>query len=113
MRVSLLPLMLGSVLGLSGCAFVGLAPAVVEAVQENAGRGRHEGELFAPAAEEACRGRAARHGRIEITRVEPHGRDYMRVYGAIEDPYGGPGRGFVCLFRSNGTIRSFKMSKAS
>ena len=63
MRKSLLPLLLGSALALSGCVYAGLAPAVVEAVRETGGQGRYAGEYLAPAAEEACRGRAARHGR--------------------------------------------------
>jgi hypothetical protein len=85
MRKLLLPLVFGSALMLAGCVYAGLAPAMVEAVRETGGQGRYAGEYLAPAAEEACRARAARHGRVEITRVEPHNRNTMRVYGTIED----------------------------
>jgi hypothetical protein len=110
MRTSLLPLLFGSAVGLSGCVYAGLAPAVVEAVRETGGQGRYAGEYLAPAAEEACRGRAARHGRVEITRVGPHNRNTMRVYGTIEDPYGARNRGFSCLFRNDGNIRYFRVT---
>lgn len=110
MRQSLPPLLFGTALALSGCVYAGLAPALVEAVRETGDRDRYAGEYLAPAAAEACRGRAARHGRVEVTRVEPHDRSTMRVYGTIEDPYGGRGRGFSCLFRSDGNIRYFRMS---
>ena len=110
MRTSLLPLVFGNALALGGCVYAGLAPALVEAVRETGGQDRYAGEYLAPAAAEACRGRAARHGRVEVTRVEPHERNVMRVYGTIEDPYGVRNRSFSCLFRSDGNIRSFRLS---
>ncbi|CAA9518470.1 MAG: hypothetical protein AVDCRST_MAG23-50 [uncultured Sphingosinicella sp.] len=110
MRKSLLPLVFGGALALGGCVYAGLAPAVVEAVRETGGQGRYAGEYLAPAAEEACRGRAARHGRVEITRVEPHNPGTMRVYGTIEDPYRVRDRSFSCLFRSDGNIGYFRLS---
>jgi hypothetical protein len=110
MRKPLLPLIFAGALALSGCVYAGLAPAVVEAVRETGGQGRYAGEYLAPAAAEACRGRAARHGRVEVTRVEPHEAGTMRVYGTVEDPHGARNRSFSCLFRSDGNIRYFRMS---
>jgi hypothetical protein len=110
MRKFLLPLLVTAALPLGGCAYVGLAPLVAEAVGEASRGGLYAGEGFADAAAEGCRGRAARHGRVAITRVEPHSANIMRVYGTIEDPYGGPARSFTCLFRSDGNIPSFRRS---
>ncbi len=109
MRLSLL-LLSGSALALGGCVYAGLAPAVVEAVRETSARGRYAGDYLAPAAAEACRGRAARHGRVEVTRVEPHRPGTMRVYGTVEDPHGVRNRSFSCLFRNDGNIRYFRLS---
>lgn len=95
---------------LSGCA-VGLAPAMVEAVRETSlHRQRYTETSFAPAAEEACRARAARHGRVEITKVEPAGLNDMRVYGTIDRFGGAPGRTFACVFRRDGNIPYFKIA---
>ena len=104
-----LPLFLALPLLAGGCAYVPLAPVVAEAINETArGRG-YTGAEFGPAAAEACRGRAARHGRVEITTVEPQGTDAMRVYGTIDRFAGSPGRTFSCLFRSDGNIRHFRL----
>lgn len=104
-----LPLLLALALPLSGCA-AAFAPAVVEAARETAGEARRfTDEGFAPAAEEACRARAARHGRVEITKVEPHGRD-MRIYGTIDRFGGAQGRSFACVFRRDGNMPYFKLS---
>ena len=108
MRKRLLPLLLALPLG--GCAYVGLAPLVAEAVNETSRGNLYAGDRFAEAAAEACRGRAARHGRVEVTQVEPHSESVMRVYGTIEDPYGRQPRSFSCLFRSDGNISSFRRS---
>ena len=95
---------------LSGCALVPFAPVIAEAVNETArGRG-YTGAAFEPAAEEACRARAARHGRVEITTVEPHDSSTMRVYGTIDRFGGSPGRTFSCLFRKDGNIRYFRVT---
>lgn len=111
MRKPLLPVALAGAVSLGGCAYAGLAPALVEAVTETAGQRRYTAEEFGPAAAEACRGRAARHGRVEISRVEPNDSSSMRVYGTIEDPYGGPPRTFSCVFDRGGNIPSFRLSK--
>ncbi len=95
---------------LGGCV-INFAPAMVEAVRETAGQGkRFSDEGFAPAAEEACRARAARHGRVQITTVEPHGEGAMRVYGTIDRFAGSPGRSFACVVRRDGILRYFKVS---
>lgn len=111
MRKALLPLALAGALPLGGCVYAGLAPALVEAVNETAGQRRYTAEEFGPAAAEACRGRAARHGRVEISRVEPNDGSSMRVYGTIEDAYGGPARTFSCVFDRGGNIASFRRSR--
>ena len=103
------PLLLALSLPLSGCAAV-FAPTVVEAVRESSGEAqRFTAEGFAAAAEEACRARAARHGRVEITNVEPHGSD-MRVYGTIDRFGGSVGRSFACVFRRDGNMPHFRVS---
>lgn len=104
MRMPKLLLVALSVLALPGCAYAGLAPIVAEAVSEAAGQPRYTGEQFAPAAAEACRGRAARHGRVEIGTVEPHGRNMMRVYGTAD------GRSFACVVRNDGNIPYFRIA---
>ena len=113
MHKRLLALIMAGVLPLGGCAYVGFAPLLAEAVNEAAQRERYPAEAFGPAAAEACRGRAARHGRVEITSVEPHGENSMRVYGTIEDPYGRAPRRFSCIFRSDGTLPYFSIEPES
>ena len=108
MRKPLLPLVFAVALTCSGCQAVGLAPMMAEAVNEAAHQPRHSAEQFPDAAAEACRGRAARHGRVEITRVEPNDRNSMRVYGTI-DAMGGAGRSFSCVFRNDGNMPYFKL----
>ena len=106
----LLPV-LGLSFSLGGCAAVGLAPAVVEAVRETAAMGGYTDAQFPPAAEEACRARAARYGRVEITHVEPQDANTIRVYGTVDRFAGSEGRTFACLFRRDGHIRYFKLSR--
>ena len=105
-----LPLLLAPAFLLGGCAVVPFAPVIAEAVNETARGGGYTGTAFGPAAEEACRARAARHGRVEITTVEPQDAKTMRVYGTIDRFAGSPGRSFSCLFRSDGNIRYFKIT---
>ena len=96
---------------LGGCAAAALAPAMVELAREGAVRGqRYTDASFPPAAEEACRARATRHGRVEITRAEPHGADAIRVYGTIDRFGGSPGRSFACVFRRDGVMTHFKVT---
>jgi hypothetical protein len=87
----------------------------MEAVRESQlQRQRYSEADFAPAAEEACRGRAARHGRVEITTVEPHDANSVRVYGTIDRLPGSlpasQGRSFACVFRRDGNMTHFKLS---
>ena len=106
-----LPLLLALPFSLAGCAALSFAPAAVEAVRESAIQGQRfaDGD-FAAAAEEACRSRAARHGRVEITGVEPHGGEEMRVYGTIDRFGGSQGRSFACVFRRDGNMSHFKLT---
>jgi hypothetical protein len=108
----LLPLLLA--LLLPACAALPFAPMAVEAVRESAiQEQRFEGGDFAAAAREACRASAARHGRVEITAVEPHGGEDMRVYGTIDRFGGSPGRSFACVFRRDGNLPYFKLGARS
>ena len=98
-------------LPLGGCAALPFAPAAIDlargaAIQQQ----RYTDASFPPAAEEACRGRAARYGRVEITKVEPHGAKAMRVYGTIDRFGGSPGRSFACVFRRDGNMPHFQIS---
>ena len=106
-----LSLLLALPLSLGGCAAVGFAPAMVEAARETAAAGsRYTDESFGPAAEEACRARAARHGRVEISRVEQHGGASMRVYGTVDRFGRSQGRSFACIFRRDGNLPYFRLS---
>ena len=103
-------LLLALPLSLAGCAALPFAPAAVEAVRESAVQGkRFAGGDFAAAAEEACRARAARHGRVDITAVEPHGAEDMRVYGTVDRFGGSQGRSFACVFRRDGNMPHFRL----
>ena len=104
------PFLLALPFALGGCAALPFAPAAVEAVRESAVQGQRfaDGD-FAAAAQEACRARAARHGRVEITMVEPHGAADMRVYGTVDRFGGSQGRSFACVFRRDGNMPHFKL----
>ncbi len=108
MRKTWLPVVLVGSLALGSCQYAGLAPVLAEVVNEAAGKRGYADEDFGRAAAEACRGRAARHGRVSITSVEQQSSSTMRVRGTIEDPYRVRDRGFVCLFRSDGRIAAFR-----
>lgn len=108
MQHSLLPLFIAAALPLGGCAYVGLLPAAAE-VARSIGQQGYAAEDFGAAANEACWARATRHGRATVTNVQPQSSSIMRVHGTIEDGY--RIRNFVCSFRSNGSIASFKMSR--
>ena len=110
MRTPLAPL-LALLPALSGCAALPFAPALVQVAREASIQGqRYTDESFPPAAQEACRARAARHGRVEITQAEPHGANSMRVYGTVDRFAGSPGRSFACVFRRDGNMTHFKLS---
>jgi hypothetical protein len=84
---------------------------MVDVARESTLQGqRFKGEGFPSAAQEACRARAARHGRVEITRAEPHGANAMRVYGTIDRFGGSPGRSFACVFRRDGNMPHFRVT---
>ncbi|HEX8532799.1 MAG TPA: hypothetical protein VF662_01390 [Allosphingosinicella sp.] len=105
-----LPFLMALPLSLGGCAALPFAPAAVEAAREGAvQRQLHTESSFPAAAEEACRARAARHGRIEITRVELQGSSAVRVYGTIDRFSGSAGRSFACLFRRDGNLPYFRI----
>jgi hypothetical protein len=103
-----LPFLLALLVASGGCVPVGLM--AVDAARETSAQHQRFAEgAFAPAAEEACRARAARHGRVEITKVEPHGESAMRVYGTIDRFGGSPGRSFACVFRKDGHMPHFRL----
>jgi hypothetical protein len=106
-----LPVLLALPVCLAGCAPLPFAPVAVDAVRDSAIQGKRfaDGD-FAAAAQEACRARAARHGRVDITTVEPHGAADMRVYGTIDRFGGSQGRSFACVFRRDGNMPHFKLS---
>ena len=110
MRKILMPLLVAGALPLGGCQYAGLAPALAQVIHEASGGPHYAGDEFVRAAAEGCRGRAARHGRVEVGRVEPQGSNMMRVTGMIEDPYGLRNRNFACLYRSDGRIADFERS---
>ena len=106
-----LPILLALPLPLAGCAALPFAPAAIDLARGAATQGqRYTDESFPAAAQEACRGRAARYGRVEITTVEPHGAKAMRVYGTIDRFGGSPGRSFACVFRRDGNMPHFRIS---
>ena len=107
MRNISVPLLIIGGLPLGACQYAGLAPGLAEVIHGASGERRHADEDFGRAAAEACRGRAARHGRVDIGTVEAEGVGIMRVTGTIEDPYKVQDRRFVCLYRSDGRIADF------
>ncbi len=113
MRQTWLPLLLAGSLALGGCQYAGLAPVVADLVNQAAGERRYADEDFGRAAAEACRGRAARYGRVTIASVDQQSSSTMQVRGTIEDPYQVQDRGFLCLFRSDGRIAEFRRDPRS
>jgi hypothetical protein len=90
---------------LSGCAYAGLAPALVDAVN-NSRPGGTIGQDFEAAAAEACSARGSRYGRVTVTGVQRVGEDLVRVGGTVQEP--ARQRGFTCDFGSNGKIAEFR-----
>lgn len=94
-------------LPLGACAFIGLAPAVVDAVNSR-DRG-FVGEDFEHAAVEACSARASRYGRITVGPVERIDEAIARVHGSVQDAK--RERPFTCDFRSDGRIAKFRIPR--
>ena len=91
---------------LGGCAFIGLAPAVVDAANESRDRS-YVGATFEASAVEACTARGSRYGRVTTGAVERVGETIVRVHGTVQEATGT--RAFRCDFRSNGRIASFRI----
>ncbi|HWH18077.1 MAG TPA: hypothetical protein VNT77_07050 [Allosphingosinicella sp.] len=104
MRKSWLPLVFAGALSTGGCAYVGLAPVLADVIN-GAGRQGYADPDFGRAAAEACRGHAARYGRVTITNVETQSGNAMRVYGTVDQA--SRTRSFGCTFRSDGRITDF------
>ena len=109
MRIGPFPALLGCALALGGCAYIGLAPAVVEAVNSSRADG-YVGTDFEAAATEACTARAARYGPPTISKVQRIGEKTVRVNGAVQEAM--RTRAFACDFRSNGRISGFSIQRA-
>ncbi len=105
MRNFALPLLLAAALPLGGCAFVPFAPVLADAVNSARQPRTFEGQDLAAAGAEACRARAARFGRVNITGVQPVGTDVVQVSGTIDGT-----RGFVCNFNRDGRITGYRGS---
>jgi hypothetical protein len=101
-----LPAILACALPLAGCAYAGLAPVVVDAVNENRSRG-FIGEDFEAAAAEACSARAARFGRLTLGAVERVSDSMVRVGGTVQEAT--RERTFTCDFKSSGRIAKFEI----
>ena len=91
---------------LGGCAYIGLAPAVVDAVNEGRDRG-YVGATFEESAVEACTARGSRYGRVTTGAVERVSETTVRVHGIVQEATGE--RAFTCDFRSNGRIARFRI----
>lgn len=107
MRKSFLPLLAAAALPLGGCAALPFLPAAAELVRSEGQRGVI-GEDFGAAAAEACVARATRYGRATVTGAQAQTGGSMQVFGTIEDGF--RTRNFVCIFRSTGSVASFRMS---
>ena len=90
---------------LGGCAYAGLAPVLVDAVNNSRPAGTI-GEDFEAAAAEACSARGSRFGRVTVTGVQRLGDARVRVDGTLQEPT--RQRSFTCDFRSNGKIAEFR-----
>lgn len=90
---------------LGGCAYIGLAPALVDAVN-NSKAGQYVGEDFERAAAEACAARTSRYGRVTLGAVQRVNETVVRVSGTLEEAT--RQRNFTCDFQSNGRIAEFR-----
>ena len=98
--------LLACALPLGGCAYIGLAPAVIDAANNSRNRG-YVGENFEESAVEACTARGSRYGRVTIGPVERVGEKTVRVGGVVQEAT--RERPFTCDFRSNGRIAKFRI----
>ena len=98
--------LLALALPLGGCAYIGLAPAVAEAVNRSRNDG-YVGTDFEAAATEACTARAVRYGPPTIGAVQRVGEKAVRVSGTVQDAT--RRRAFTCDFESSGRIAQFRI----
>ena len=106
MRKLLLPLLAAAAVPLGGCVLP-FVPMAAELVRAEGQRGVI-GEDFTAAASEACTARGTRYGRTTVTSTQPLSGGGMQVFGSVERADGT--HSFVCIFRSTGSVASFKMS---
>jgi hypothetical protein len=90
---------------LGGCAYAGLAPVLVDAVNNSRPAGPIS-EDFEAAAAEACSARGSRYGRVTVTAVQRVGEALVRIEGTVQEP--ARQRDFTCDFGSNGKIAEFR-----
>jgi osmotically-inducible protein OsmY len=99
--------LLGSSLALGGCA-ASIAAGVVGAAVRAATPERHFDpnlDLREPATQ-ACRARAAQHGRVQIIDAEQGDRGRATVWGTVEDDR--ERRSFECV-SDGATVRAFRL----
>ena len=108
MRRRYIPAVLACALPIGGCAYIGFAPAVIDAINSTRGGG-YVGEDFEAAAAEACSARASRYGRLTLGDVQRLSDKVVRVAGSVQDAT--RQRAFICDFQSSGRISSFRIER--
>lgn len=103
-RKLLLPLLLGSMVALGGCAASLAASALGMAVQAAQGRPQSN-EHLKPVAAEACSAHAAQYGAVRVIDVEQRSTSKIIVWGTVDD--GKERRSFECAYGTK--ITGFKV----
>jgi hypothetical protein len=103
MNKFLIPAALAGTVMLGGCASLGGLGGLLGGDDY----GYNARTDFERAAVEGCGREASRYGRVNITRVEQQGRDYVYVYGRIETRDYSRDE-FTCVFRGDGRIVDFQ-----
>lgn len=108
MRKTLIPLALAGTVLLGGCATYGSNGGLLGDIFGGDDYGYNAGSDFERAAANACGRDGSRYGRVRIERVDQRDRDYVYVYGRIDNRDRNRDE-FTCVFRADGRIVDFNL----
>lgn len=106
MPKTFIPVVLVSTVLIGGCATYGSGGLLGDILGDD--YGYSAGGDFERAAANACGREASRYGRVRIERVDQRDRDYVYVYGRIDNRDRDRDE-FTCVFRADGRIVDFDL----
>lgn len=108
MRKTLIPIALAGTAMLGGCSTYGGGGGLLGDIFGGNDYGYSGGNDLERRAAGACGDEASRYGRVQVDRVDQQDRDYVYVYGRIENRDYNRDE-FTCIYRADGRIVDFNL----